>query len=131
MSQAFHNVPAGIKIAAQVTPEPTPEELDFIRQMGVEYVVLWTNADKASEAYYSSRKKLFAEAGLQVYGFGNASVHNQDAIVLGLPYQVRFGGDFALSQTIMYVFKNAPCRVFVVREPVARSESRDESMKRI
>ena len=54
-----------------------------------------------------------------------------DAIVLGLPYQVRFGGDFALSQTIMYVFKNAPCRVFVVREPVARSEAREESMQRI
>jgi nucleotide-binding universal stress UspA family protein len=54
-----------------------------------------------------------------------------DAIVLGLPYRVRFGGDFALSQTVLYVFKNAPCRVFVVREPVARSEEREESMKRI
>jgi nucleotide-binding universal stress UspA family protein len=54
-----------------------------------------------------------------------------DAIVLGLPYRVRFGGDFALSQTVLYVFKNAPCRVFVVREPVARSEEREESMKRV
>ena len=54
-----------------------------------------------------------------------------DAIVMGLPYKVRFGGDFALGETIPYVFKNAPCRVFVVREPVARSEERDEKMKRI
>ena len=54
-----------------------------------------------------------------------------DAIVMGLPYHVRFGGDFALGQTIPYVFKNAPCRVFVVREPVASSEERDENMKRI
>ncbi len=54
-----------------------------------------------------------------------------DAIVLGLPYRVRFGGDFALGETIPYVFKNAPCRVFVVREPVARSEGRDENMKGI
>ena len=52
-----------------------------------------------------------------------------DAIVLGLPYKVRFGGDFALGETIPYVFKNAPCRVFVVREPVARSEEREENMK--
>jgi len=44
---------------------------------------------------------------------------------------VRFGGDFALGRTIPYVFKNAPCRVFVVREPVARSEERDTNMKRI
>ena len=54
-----------------------------------------------------------------------------DAIVLGLPYRVRFGGDFALSQTVMYVFKNAPCRVFVVREPVARSVEREKNVKRI
>jgi nucleotide-binding universal stress UspA family protein len=48
-----------------------------------------------------------------------------DAIVLGLPYKVRFGGDFAMGDTIPYVFKNAPCAVFVVREPVAASEARD------
>lgn len=48
-----------------------------------------------------------------------------DAIVLGLPYKMRFGGDFAIGQTIPYVFKNAPCRVFVVREPVAASEARE------
>jgi nucleotide-binding universal stress UspA family protein len=48
-----------------------------------------------------------------------------DAIVLGLPYKVRFGGDFAIGRTIPYVFRNAPCAVFVVREPVAASEARD------
>jgi nucleotide-binding universal stress UspA family protein len=48
-----------------------------------------------------------------------------DAIVLGLPYKVRFGGDFAMGDTIPYVFKNAPCAVFVVREPVADSEARE------
>ncbi len=53
-----------------------------------------------------------------------------DAIVLGLPYKVRFGGDFALGLTIPYVFKNAPCRVFVIREPVARSEMRETPDKR-
>jgi len=52
-----------------------------------------------------------------------------DAIVLGLPYRVRFGGDFAIGQTIHYVFRNAPCRVFVVREPVSASESRQEATK--
>jgi nucleotide-binding universal stress UspA family protein len=48
-----------------------------------------------------------------------------DAIILGLPYKVRFGGDFAMGDTIPYVFKNAPCRVFVVREPVAMSQARE------
>ena len=53
-----------------------------------------------------------------------------DAIVLGLPYKVRFGGDFAMGLTIPYVFKNAPCRVFVIREPVAKSETREDLTKR-
>jgi nucleotide-binding universal stress UspA family protein len=53
-----------------------------------------------------------------------------DAIVLGLPYKVRFGGEFAIGKTVPYFFKNAPCRVFVVREPVAKSELRDSDKKR-
>jgi len=75
----------GMKIAMQASPEPTPEDLAFIKQMGLEYVVLWTTGDKASYEYYDSRRRLFADAGLRVYGFGNRDVHNQDAIVLGLP----------------------------------------------
>jgi mannonate dehydratase len=74
-----------MKIAVQVTPEPTEDDLKFIRQMGIEYVVLWTDGDKASHNYYSSRRHLFEAAGLKVYGFGNSSVHNQDAITLNLP----------------------------------------------
>lgn len=74
----------GIKLAAQMSPEPNESDLQFVRQMGVEYVVLWTDATKSSAAYYASRKALFADHGLTVYGFGNSDVHNQPAIVLGL-----------------------------------------------
>ena len=77
-------LPPGMKIAAQVTPEPTQEDLDFINQMGVDHVVLWTNSEKASYEYYASRRQLFEAAGLKVYGFGNSSDHNQDVITLGL-----------------------------------------------
>lgn len=41
-----------------------------------------------------------------------------DAIILGLPYRKRFGGDFAIGGTIPYVFQNAPCQVIVAREPM-------------
>ena len=78
-------VEPGIKIAAQVTPEPSEDELAFVRRLGVEYVVLWTGGDKASYEYYASRRALFEATGLRIYGFGSSSVHNQDAIVLGLP----------------------------------------------
>ena len=78
-------VAPGVKIAAQISPEPREQDLAFIRQMGVEHVVLWTDSTKSSAAYYAERKAFFAEHGLNVYGFGNADVHNQEAIVLNLP----------------------------------------------
>jgi len=74
----------GIKVAIQASPEPSEDELKLIQQMGVEWVVLWTNATKSSYEYYASRRQLFEDHGIKVYGFGNADVHNQDAIVLNL-----------------------------------------------
>ena len=48
-----------------------------------------------------------------------ASERSADALVLGLAYRTKFGGDFAIGPTIPYVLKNAPCLVWVVREPMA------------
>jgi nucleotide-binding universal stress UspA family protein len=53
-----------------------------------------------------------------------------DALILGLPYRKRFGGDFAMGRTVPYAFQNAPCNVIVVREPVAAGAARDEAMRR-
>lgn len=75
----------GMKIAAQVSPEPSEEDLQFVRQLGLEYVVLWTDGKHSSYEYYDSRRELFEREGVKVYGFGNSDVHNQDAIVLNLP----------------------------------------------
>jgi len=77
-------VEPGMKVAYQASPEPTEEDLSFIQQMGVEWVVLWTNEKKSSYEYYASRRKLYESHGIRVYGFGNSDVHNQDAIVLNL-----------------------------------------------
>jgi mannonate dehydratase len=78
-------IESGVKIAAQVSPEPSEIDLQFIRQMGVEYVVMWTDGSHANYDYFDSRRKLFEKAELKVYGIGNGDVHNQDAIVLNLP----------------------------------------------
>lgn len=45
-----------------------------------------------------------------------ASERGADLLVLSLPYRTRFGGDFAIGRTVPYCFKNAPCRVWVIRE---------------
>ena len=42
-----------------------------------------------------------------------------DLLVVGLPYRKRFGGEFALGRTIPYLLQNAPCAVWVVRDPIA------------
>jgi nucleotide-binding universal stress UspA family protein len=52
-----------------------------------------------------------------------ASERNADLLVVGLPYRKRFGGDFAIGRTIPYVLKNAPCAVWVVREPIQEERS--------
>ena len=53
-----------------------------------------------------------------------------DALLVGLPYRKRFGGDFAMGTTIPYILQNAPCQVIVAREPVpATGERRDNRQK--
>ena len=48
---------------------------------------------------------------------------NADLLVVGLAYKTKFGGDFAMGRTIPYVLKNAPCAVWVVREPIPEETS--------
>lgn len=47
-----------------------------------------------------------------------ATEREADLLIVGLPYRKRFGGDFAIGNTIPYVLKHAPCEVWVVREPI-------------
>jgi len=83
-SSPYDKIAPGIKLTAQMSPEPKEEDLQWVAQMGVKHTVLWTDETKSSAEYYRSRKELYAQYGISVYGFGNGSVHNQDAIVLGL-----------------------------------------------
>lgn len=72
------------RIAAQASPEASDEDLQFIKRMGVDDVVLWTDGDHAHYDYFCATRDRFDKAGLRIYGFGNWDVHNQDAIVLNL-----------------------------------------------
>ena len=94
----YDNIAPGIKLTAQMSPEPKTEDLEWVAQMGVDHAVLWTDETKSSADYYASRKKLFAEYGITVYGFGNGSVHNQDAIVLGTE-----GQDAKIKQYLQHI----------------------------
>ena len=75
----------GLKVAAQMFPESSDEEMASMRQIGIEYAVTWIDGTQASPEYYRSRREHFARGGLQLYGLGNGSVHNMDAVTLNLP----------------------------------------------
>ena len=47
-----------------------------------------------------------------------AAARNADMLIVGLPYKTRFGGDFAIGRAVPYALKNAPCAVWVVRQPM-------------
>ena len=49
---------AAMNIAAQMSAEPTESDLRFVRQMGIEYVVLWTDPEHAGYDYYANRREL-------------------------------------------------------------------------
>ncbi len=50
-----------------------------------------------------------------------ATERGADLLVTGLPYRTRFGGEFAIGTTIPYILQNAPCAVWVVREPMSEA----------
>ena len=52
-----------------------------------------------------------------------ATERDADLLVVGLPYRKRFGGEFAIGRTIPYILQNAPCAVWVVREPMPEESS--------
>jgi mannonate dehydratase len=69
----------GIKHSMQL-PGLSEADLQLAKQLGMEYVNLWSSPDKYQEIVRTVR-----QAGLKVAKIGNDSVHNRAEIVLGLP----------------------------------------------
>ena len=81
---SLRTIDPGMKLGVSISAEVEDDYLAFLKQMGIDWVTLWTTAPQAGATYYRQVKRRFASAGLRVYGFGNGNLHNQDAIVLGL-----------------------------------------------
>ena len=81
-----------------------------------------------AEAIAEERKLVMEPVLLQARDVGAAIVdeateRDADLLVVGLPYRTRFGGDFAIGRTVPYILQNAPCAVWVVREPMSEEPS--------
>jgi mannonate dehydratase len=81
----LHDIPPGIKIAVQSSSDPSDEDLQFVKQLGAQYVSIWVHADGATyENFVRLRAKVEA-AELKVWNIGNLNVHNMEEVTLNLP----------------------------------------------
>ncbi|MBZ5584057.1 MAG: mannonate dehydratase [Acidobacteriia bacterium] len=75
----------GIKICAQSGANPTPDDLLFLKQLGVGYVSVGSPANMRTAEGFLEIKKRYADGGITVYNIGNTSVHNMPEVTLNLP----------------------------------------------
>ncbi|MGK2852400.1 MAG: universal stress protein [Candidatus Limnocylindrales bacterium] len=138
---ALNGGPSDARIVRLVAPLAARAKAELIAVHVVE--IDWTlplDADVASRSEEVQRVLDMAEAIaelskvtmepvlLQARDVGAAIVdeateRDADLLVVGLPYRKRFGGDFAIGRIIPYILQNAPCAVWVVREPMPEESS--------
>jgi mannonate dehydratase len=81
----LHDIPPGMKISVQVGSDPNDEDLQFVRQLGAEYVNIWVRADGATYENFMRLRAKVEGAGLKVWNIGDINVHNMEEVTLNLP----------------------------------------------
>ena len=59
-----------IKIAAQVSPNPSDEDIAFIKELGLDYVTLFAGKGEANYDFFMKQREIFESNDLKIYGFG-------------------------------------------------------------
>jgi nucleotide-binding universal stress UspA family protein len=123
-----------VRIACAASPDGKVEliavhvvEIDWTLPLDADVAGRSEEAQRAldmAEGVAEDAKRRLEPVLLQARDVGAAIVdeaveRGADLIVLGVPFRTRFGGDFAIGRTIPYVLQNAPCAVWVVREPMS------------
>jgi mannonate dehydratase len=83
-ARSYPNSP-GIKFSVQMPSDPSPEDVQFVQELGGECVSIWTDAKTANVENYRRLISKFASAGIKVWNIGNLSVHNMEEVTLNLP----------------------------------------------
>jgi nucleotide-binding universal stress UspA family protein len=77
--------------------------------------ILQTAEETANKFDYHVEGELLQAREVGPAVVDEATQRTVDVIVIGLPYKSRFG-EFSLGETVPYVLRHAPCRVWVCRE---------------
>jgi len=103
----LQKLPPGIKLSVQVGGNPSDEDLQFVKQLGVEYVNLNTFGKDATLETFRRLKTKVESAGLKVWNIGNGNVHNMEEVTLNLP-----GRDKKIEEYLEYLNNCAEVGVF-------------------
>jgi len=89
----------GIQIGVRLPSTATEEEMRFVRQIGVEWVVVSLDhpREHSVEAYRALKQK-FADQGLKIYRLANHNCHNMEEVTLNLP-----GRDEKIAEYLNYI----------------------------
>ena len=81
----YYGTHSGIQLGTYVSPLASDDELRFLQQLGVEWAMLAvTDQSLHSVANYKAWIERFARFDIQIYRIANQSVHNMEAVTLGL-----------------------------------------------
>ncbi len=74
-----------IKLSALINPQPSDDELLFLRQLGLCYCYTWLPDELTNYDYLSALVNKVSRAGLTLYNAGNINLGKSPLIHLGLP----------------------------------------------
>ena len=95
----YYGSEPGIQVGTMMRPTASDEDVQFVRQLGVEWVMtgLGDPQEHTAENYVELRRK-FERHGLKVYRLGNGSCHNMEEVTLNLP-----GRDEKVEEYLNYI----------------------------
>jgi len=74
-----------MKFSIKIDPHPTPEHLQFIKQLGVTHVYTWVDENQRDVESLQHLRKTVEAAGLCLYNAGSYQIAKSDKIHLALP----------------------------------------------
>jgi mannonate dehydratase len=73
------------RLSLSIPPDPSPDDLLFAKQLGVDCVYTWVRESQTDVAYLLDLRRRVEEYGLTLYNVGNMAVAKSDKIHLALP----------------------------------------------
>jgi mannonate dehydratase len=73
------------KLSLSISNDPTPDELLFARQLGVECVYTWVRPEQRGIDYLTNLRRRVEDAGLILWNVGSYDIAKSDKIHLALP----------------------------------------------